>query len=360
MARQKIQDSISEARRFLNTSLWFTPVNLNEEREKFLSSSVYNPHFKYPGFPKNEAEDYYQQLSKLVGEENTATLEKLILSRKIKETVLKLKLVLSRGQQNLSQVSQELYQCHFDRQTLDLAKNDASIEGEFESMEDIEPPEIIEGIKKYLENYDINDWNVELSENTDFYIRIQSSKKNIIVSKRFNWDFCDFDNTLAHEIDGHVIRAVNAQKQENPLFQKPLPFYIKTEEGLASFLGDYISTTADISRKHHALKYLAGHLALTNSFRKVFNYLVDNGFTKDLAFQRTFRLKRGYEDTSAPGVFAKEAMYYEGMIEVKDFLDSGGEVKKLYAGKIGLTDLEYIPIPKEIIIPERLKDYLNK
>ena len=55
---------------------------------------------------------------------------------------------------------------------------------------------------------------------------------------------------LRHSVSRYI------EYKENPLFQKPLPFYIKTEEGLASFLGDYISTTADISRKHHALNIL--------------------------------------------------------------------------------------------------------
>ncbi|OGV96833.1 hypothetical protein A2W24_03275 [Microgenomates group bacterium RBG_16_45_19] len=86
-------------------------------------------------------------------------------------------------------------------------------------------------------------------------------------SQEINWDFCDLDNTLAHEIDGHVVRAVNMSRQVKPLFQKPWPFYLKTEEGLASFLGDYLSPqTALISRKHHALKYLAGHWHLDEPF----------------------------------------------------------------------------------------------
>ncbi len=360
MDEPEVSALLSEIRKSFETSNWFTPLNLSGERDKFLSSENYNPKFKYPDFPQIMLRDYFNRLNqiKLIPEDEK--FEDRVLRRKIKETLLRLQLILSRGKIDLSLVSLELYQCNFDNKTLDLAKKDASIKGKFESKESMTPPEIIKGIQEYLNNYDIKGWQVQLTDKTDFYIRILSQKRIVLVSKRFNWDFCDFDNTLAHEIDGHVIRAVNAQKQNNPLFQKPLPFYIKTEEGLASFLGDYISTTADISRKHHALKYLAGHLALTNSFRKVFDYLVDNGFTKDLAFQRTFRLKRGFENTSAPGVFAKEAMYYEGMIEVKDFLKSGGGVKKLYAGKIGLTDLEYIPIPKGIIVPERLKKFLNK
>lgn len=162
---------------------------------------------------------------------------------------------------------------------------------------------------------------------------------------------------LAHEIDGHVLRGINSTKQQDLLLQKSLPFYIKTEEGLASFLGDYCSTSGEINRKHHALKYLAGQLAITSSFKMVFEFLVDNGFTPDLAFQRTFRLKRGLTDTGIPGCYGKEAVYYEGMVEVKRYLDEGGSVEKLYSAKIGLADLQFTEIPTGIIIPDRIKKY---
>jgi len=163
---------------------------------------------------------------------------------------------------------------------------------------------------------------------------------------------------LAHEIDGHVLRYLNSQHQENQLFRSPLPFYIKTEEGIASFLGDYCSVNGAITLKHHALKYLAGILAETSSFREVYTFLMDSGFTPDLAFQRTFRLKRGLMDTSQPGCFTKEALYYEGMIEVKTFIDKGGDLRKLFAAKICLDDVGLMPLLKQVLIPKRLQTYL--
>lgn len=105
---------------------------------------------------------------------------------------------------------------------------------------------------------------------------------------------------------------------------------------------------------------MAGHLALKKPFNDVYKFFLENGFTKNLAFQRTFRLKRGFEDTSSPGCFAKEAVYYEGMIEVKNYLDKDGDVKKLFAGKVGFDDFEYVPVPKDVIIPSRLQTYLDK
>ena len=148
-------------------------------------------------------------------------------------------------------------------------------------------------------------------------------------------------------------------KQKKEIFQKPTPFYINTEEGLASFLGDYCSKTSQVARKHHAIKYLGGFLALKGGFFDIYKYFLGNGFSPDLSFQRTFRLKRGFSDTSKAGVFAREAMYYSAMMDVKNYLDGGGNVEKLYSGKIGFEDFDHIEVPEDIIIPQRLQDYLD-
>jgi hypothetical protein len=53
-----------------------------------------------------------------------------------------------------------------------------------------------------------------------------------------------------------------------------------------------------------------------------------------------------------PGLYAKEAMYYEGMQEVKAYIDSGGDLQKRFAAKASLEDLKHIPTPENIKIPE--------
>lgn len=269
-------------------------------------------------------------------------------------------MLLARGTLAFSGISLRLYQCNFDKNTLSQAKKDAGIEGKFENLESLTAQQTVEAIKVYLhKTYGIIDWEIKVSELTDFYIRLETQQKCILVSKSINWDFCDLDNVLAHEIDTHLVRAINASLQQNLLFQKSLPFYLKTEEGLASYLGDYFSTSARLSRKHHALKYLAGYLALTNSFYKVYQFFIENGFTPPLAFRRTFRLKRGFIDTSMFGCYGREVMYYEGMLEVKNYLENDGDIKKLYAGKIGLKNVNIIPIPKNEIIPIRIKRFIK-
>lgn len=356
---QNMQNTIGRIEQSIHASEWLTPSNLSQEREKFLRDENVNPQFIYPEIDKKFLKENLDFLES-IDISKADTLNSWILKRKIEFLKLELSLFLHKDTDAFSEITCKLYQCSFSTKFLERAKKDASSSLPFTCTEHKTPPQIVEGIKEYLASYDIFDWNVDLSEATDFYFRVEAHKKQIYLGKKFNWDFCNFDGMLAHEIDGHVIRAINASKQSNVLLQKPLPFYIKTEEGLASFLGDYCSSTAQINRKHHALKYLAGHFAQTHSFKEVFHFLVEAGFTKDLAFQRAFRLKRGISDTSRPGVYAREAMYYEGMLEIKNYLDTNGSVEKLYSAKVGLQDLEYIETSKDVIIPKRMKEYLDR
>lgn len=335
----------------------FTPVNLAEQREKFLNNQKNNPQIIYPEFDHKEYEQLRTALVSIPTDYDR-DIEGWLAKRLIEELVLQIELILKRETLELTDLSQRLFQCTFDAQYITHAQVDAASPLPFQTLENKTPTEVIEGIRAYLKRYGISDWDLSLTDRSDFYFQVLPTKRKILISKYFNWDFCDFDNMLAHEIDGHVLRAVNAQRQTDPILQQPLPFYIKTEEGLASFLGDYCSTTAEISRKHHALKYLAGQLAQSSSFVEIFNFFCDHGFTPDLAFQRTFRLKRGFSDTSQPGCFAREAMYYEGMLEVKHYLDKGGDIKKLYSAKIGLDDLKFVEVSSKIIVPDRIQLYL--
>jgi len=333
-------------------------LNLSEEREKFLAHPQQNPQITYPELPISALEQQLKKLLTFQVSGKPSDLTSWIFSRRKQELELTTLMLLNRGNEDFGMNSCHLFQCRFRNDAIQQAKIDAASPLPFESKENKSSQEIIDGISAYLKNYGVHDWTVQLSDQTDFYFRVKAPKKLILIGKLFNWDFTDFDCMLAHEIDGHVLRAINAAALKNPLLKKPLPFYIKTEEGLGSFLGDYCSTTSEINRKHHALKYLAGHLARTASFVEVFEFLVGHGFTVDLAFQRTFRLKRGFSDTGIHGCFGKEAMYYEGMFEVKHFLDNGGDVEKLYCAKVGLEDILYLEKPQNAIIPNRVVNYL--
>jgi len=342
----------------LLTHYYLAPTNFPEEKIKFFKDNKYNPRFCYPPLPlykfnKFEEDIYGFCMSK------ASYINNYLYKRRIKETKLKIKLLLSSGTPSLVEISKRLYQIKFKRNTLESAKCDAALNVVSLPTKIIGRDEIIKAIKIYLAKYGITNWEIILTNRYDFSFQVLPKSKLIKIGKILNSDVNNLEYSLAHEIDGHVMRALNAAKQKSKMHKMLFPFYIKTEEGLASFIGDYFSSGGEVRKKLHAISYLAAHFAMSHSFSETYKFLTDYGLTPDTAFQKTFRLKRGIKDSESHGVFAREAIYYEGMLEVKNYLEEGGDIRKLYAGKVSLDMLNYIPIPKNQILPNRLLNYLN-
>lgn len=352
------KNKLKKIRIFLKTHCYLAPINFREEERKFFKDKKYNPQFHYPNVAISALKQFESDIEDFQNPK-FYDWEAWIYKRKIEETKLKLQLLLAIGTSSVTHLSTLLYQLKFDAKTLESAKKDALIPASFKKSKSVERYEIAKIINTYLEKYQIKDWKIILSSRYDFSFQILPKSKLIKVGRCINSNALDLEYLLAHEIDGHVIRAENASKQKNKLYRNIFPFYIKTEEGLACYLGDYFSRSGETTIRNHAVSYLAAYFAKTHTFSETYKFLYEAGFSCELAFQKTFRLKRGIGNTEAPGVFAREAIYYEGMQEVKNYLETDGDIRKLYAGKVSLADANIIPVPKNQIIPERVATLTN-
>lgn len=340
---------------YLNISTWFNPLNFKNERNKFLKSKTYQPQFIYPSLNLQIISKYRKIVAELQNLLIKIQLDEdtqFLLQEKIREVFLYLELLKARGKPELSKISATLYLCNFDDKTVGLAKKD--VLANFSTNKKLIKTELlIKSIKDCSMTYQAKNWQVITSDEAGFNCRIFPEKKLIVVNEKINWDFFTLDGFMAHEIDGHVLRTLNSQKQENIFYKFQLPFYIKTEEGLASYLADYCSDNK-FGKTYHGLKYLACVLALQGSFRSVYNFFLNHNFSSESAFLASFRIKRGFEDTSMLGCFAREAMYYEGMQEVKAYIDNYGDLTSLFSGKASLNDLKKLSSNENIIVPKRI------
>ena len=346
---RNIKDLTDRIRRRTNTIKYFSPTNFDEEKKKFFAKNSYNPQFEYPELPEEYLRNALAAIDSTSTQNNT-----LVETNRLLETKYKIELLLSRGDPDkITTSSEKLYQCTFQQKYVEEAKKAAKDNIAFRQNK-VKPEEIRKNFQTHLKKYGIADWRIVITRQKDFNIQVRYKREKIRISEDINLDFSSLDSLIAHEIDGHIVRAINALTHKDPEFQNPLPFYIKTEEGLASYLGDHHAENGELSKKHHAIKYLGCYIALNNSFREVYNFFIDNGFTPDLAFLRAVRIKKGFTDTSLPGCNVREAIYWEGMLEVKKYLDEGGDLRKLYSGKVGLDDVDYLPESENVILPERL------
>lgn len=151
----------------------------------------------------------------------------------------------------------------------------------------------------------------------------------------------DLLSMLYHEIGTHALRRVNYEQQ--PWYKKKKEYgfkdYLKTEEGLA---GLHSLLPLDFQYAYYpALNYVSVAYAQEHSFAELWNFhkkYIDN---PERRWERTFRRKRGLKDTSQPGGFTKDLVYFEGMVEVWNYLRQNNfDLTQLYFGKMDLADVD--------------------
>jgi hypothetical protein len=147
---------------------------------------------------------------------------------------------------------------------------------------------------------------------------------------------------IYHEIGTHALRKVNYEQQ--PWYKKKKEFglttnYLRTEEGLAvlhallphEFKSAYSS----------AIRYVAADYALTHSFAELWRLLSKYVQDPETQWMIASRLKRGITDTSQPGAFTKDIVYFEGVVNTWNWLSARDfDLTQLYYGKIAYQDVE--------------------
>ncbi len=162
---------------------------------------------------------------------------------------------------------------------------------------------------------------------------------------------------VAHEIATHIFRTENGMRQPYEIFARGLANYLLTEEGLAVYNQELVLKTDSEKRYWPALNLLAVDYAARHSFSEVFKFIKEYGFDDERAWKTALKVKRGLIDTSDPGGFTKEHLYFSGFQKIQKFVADGGDLKELYAAKIKVEDLLLIAKMPEIKSAKYLPDF---
>lgn len=233
------------------------------------------------------------------------------------------------------------------------------------NKEFIEQNVIEEKIKQRLNDYRLtNQYEIVFSKNFISRIAINNNKKIIKIRLPIKINLEEIEATLNHEIDTHILRQLNYEQQ--PWFKKKKKYdfkpYLRTEEGLA-VINELIVSDNKLAYKS-AMNYLAVNLALKSDFKTVFNFFHQINHNPERAWTWTLKKKRGLTDTSQKGAYTKDLVYFEGLIEVLNYLKKNKyDATKLYYGKISVDDIrkaEKIGVNKNIILPKFLTENSQK
>jgi len=209
-----------------------------------------------------------------------------------------------------------------------------------------------------LSRYGLHNWEVLVKE--EMVSDCAVGEKKIFIRLGAEFSKQHVDSLIAHEIETHVLTAENGAAQPYDIFRRGFANYLDTQEGLAIFNQMRMLSANHEKRFLHARQVLGVAFALDHSFAETRRYLEHSlCFTSGKALSKAIDLKRGFTRTVEPGCFTRAITYFRGYRAIEQFVQDGGDQRRLYVGKIALEDLPLIEqiegIREPLILPAHLQ-----
>ncbi|MBU0978790.1 MAG: tyrosine/phenylalanine carboxypeptidase domain-containing protein [Patescibacteria group bacterium] len=273
-----------------------TPINLLEEKAKFLADPKKSPQFVY-----------HQPITSEI-------LNRYGLPR---PTFVEL----------AQQIIDEAY---FHRNEKDLEMSEGKI---------VDQTEIESKVVTFLKLHDL-DQRFNITWSSSFVARTSITQDTIKLRMPSDFRQEGLMGMLYHEIGTHALRRINYEQQPWYKQKKKYKFtnYLRTEEGLANIHALLPKTFRSLYIS--ALRYLVVSWAMTKSFAELWQLVAHYVTDQDKRWNLIFRQKRGLADTGQLGGFTKDMVYFEGVIQVWHWLIKNEfDVPGLYLGKLALEDV---------------------
>ncbi|HOU75841.1 MAG TPA: DUF1704 domain-containing protein [Candidatus Dojkabacteria bacterium] len=380
-----------------------TPLNLNQEKEKFFNSEKYNPHFVYRKSELKKSKAILTELATISHVEGVATAMVPLLKKIIRSKLSTLNLIehigvdtkfnfftrrkyaipslkyseratkVLRGKVNKFRITEpESSDNKFKYKGSDVVDifHDFFKNIGVESSTEIESfARTSEEYQKYLKSGNINNtWRIIGTKGEGSSVRVGSKFRVIFVNLEANFTPARVKKLLVHEIGTHVLRSVNGFDTGYEFLGKPtISSYLYSEEGLTLYNeGIYGILTRKMVNMVGLLSYNV-YLAHVNkySFRELYNLNLAFFQPKE-AFSIAYKVKRGLSDTGKAGGYTKDAVYLKGYLLTNKRINEDPSIyNKLYAGKIpfsciSLVDKGIIPMPKALLDFAKVKKFIEK
>ncbi|MCK9368935.1 flavohemoglobin expression-modulating QEGLA motif protein [Candidatus Dojkabacteria bacterium] len=345
-------------------ALCITPINLKEEKEKFLENDSYNPQFKYKRVG-NDNGKILRELENITGINDVDPRISDFYIQLIQDKKEANNLMNAIGDNGrMSELSKD----RFGMPSYKLYKSTCLVlKGKTEqyntvkvkkSSKFLHKQEVISAFRILFDELNLKDWSAQPSKNIPKN-RFRTALKEKMI--RFDPDISrsrfGVKKAMIHEVGTHVLRSVNGEFSGYNALAKPnIKSYLEVEEGLALYNEEYFGHLTPDYLKYRALLLYAIYIGEKMSFRELHNILL--GFVPKVnAFNIAYRVKRGLSDTSKPGIYSKDLLYFKGFKKVRRMIEEDKSLYKLlYAGKIDFKMTSWvreglIPMPK--ILPTK-------
>jgi uncharacterized protein (TIGR02421 family) len=192
--------------------------------------------------------------------------------------------------------------------------------------------------------------NVPIKTSPDIMSGIMVSCGELLINPKFNTQLSRIDPLFQHEIGTHLVTYYNGTGQPLSLLWSGFASYEELQEGIA-VLAEFLCGGLTRNRlRILAARVLAAKSVLDGAtFIETFRLLSRYGFSPQPAFLITLRIYRG-------GGFIKDCIYLRGFQNVLKFIEHGGDLSRLFVGKISLIHLTIIDElqSRKVLLPSKL------
>lgn len=353
---RKIDDEIVKIDEVIHLLAHLKPTNLKEEHNKFLVDPTYNPQFEYKPL-KFDPNNLYARLKRI---EYPDTPIGTLWRKKADEIKRKIELLESIGTDHFTAKSIHLYDAPDDHILAEALKMVEKMPAKFPEPEKIlDTKEAKKIFEQAIEDYGLKGWSVKIKSEM-VSDAIAGKENSIMLRDGATFSVERLAGTIAHEIETHVFTAMNGSQQPYKLFQRGLADYLMTEEGLAVYNQEKTESSETAKKYWPASSVIGIYAAMNGSFAEVYAQLIKYGFGIERAWKVALKAKRGLTDTSQPGAFTKDFIYFKGHQMILDFIKEGGDLRDLYYGKLNLKDLDIVKKVKGLKKPLFLPSYLRE
>ncbi|PIR48491.1 hypothetical protein COU80_02140 [Candidatus Peregrinibacteria bacterium CG10_big_fil_rev_8_21_14_0_10_55_24] len=354
-----VDSTLAELDRELLLIKYLKPLNLQEEYQRLLEDRRYNPVFLYTKIPLDLA-DAARRIAEPI--EDPSSLGRL-LEKKRSELLKRITLLEKRGHsEQFTMASQELYgsvSSALLRAAQAALHNRVACDLPTPEEELLDPEQVQTIFQEILEHYGLLNWQVAIRDRLVADCTVGGQHIYLRAEARF--EPLHVQALIAHEIETHVLTAENGEHQPYALLRRGCANYLDTQEGLAIFNQNRILSAYHERRMNPPRNVLGLEFGLTHSFAETRTYLEEElNYTAQKAMTQTITIKRGLRNTEEPGGFTKSLVYFRGLRAIERFVEEGGDLRKLYVGKIALEDLSLVEDLPELEAPLLLPKFLRK
>jgi alpha-L-glutamate ligase-like protein/uncharacterized protein (TIGR02421 family) len=327
------------------------PTNIQEEKIKCMTDSGYSPQFLYKSNPYKTAEIRKELKAIKLDDSPLGTL----LAHKRNELLVKIDILENIG-------NDELFKKHsvklFGKPSKKIVEEAETLLKNYKKFAPkgdlFDAVELKKRFQSLLAEYGLKSWRVILKENMASRCTIGKNnsiliKKDIVVSE------AEIEKLLIHELETHVLTAVNGQNQPYLILNRGLAGYLETQEGLAIYNQERAFPIK--SNLNLMLGTILADMTLKASFRELYNFVLKHTDSHEAAWNMAYKAKRGMRDTEKPGGFTKNHLYLQGYHKVKTFLEKTNNMHDLYMGKINLDQLSILKKIPDLKPPKLLPKF---